>query len=129
MDLVDCGSVMAGGEVGGAAGVTAGCCVVWRKLHAALVRDGGAAAETDLLPPPHPGEKGDSGSRCDLLSLSVPSSFSQLVCLSLLWLLPPPSAAGKKIKIKSKGDLEKILNQIRQNYKNPCIKRNYCKLN
>lgn len=133
VDLVDCGSVMVGEEVGGAAGVTAGCRVVWRKLHAALVRDGGAAAETDLLPPPHPGEKGDSGSRCHLLSLSVPSSFSQLVCLSLLWLLPPPSAAGKKFEIiripinKSKGDLEKILNQASQNYKNPSITRNYCK--
>lgn len=98
VDLVDCGSVMVGGEVGGAAGVTAGCRVVWRKLHAALVRDGVAAAETDLPPPPHPGEKGDSGSRRHLLSLSVPSSFSQLVCLSLLWLLPPPSAAGKNLK-------------------------------
>lgn len=98
MDLVDCGSVMVGGEVGGAAGVTAGCRVVWRKLHAALVRDGEAAAETDVPPPPHPGEKGDSGSWRHLLSLSVPSSFSQLVCLSLLWLLPPPLAAGKNLK-------------------------------
>lgn len=109
VDLVDCGSVMVGGEVGGAAGVTAGCRVVWRKLHAALVRYGGAAAETDLPPPPHPG-----GERRQWESVSPPQSFRTLLfltaCLFVSSVASSPSlSCRQKFEIKSKGDLEKIL--------------------
>lgn len=43
----------------------------------------------------HRGRKETTGVGVHLLSLSVPSSFSQLVCGSLQWRLLPPSAAGQ----------------------------------
>lgn len=63
------------GWMEGAAGVTAGYQLVQRKCDAAPLEEEGAAAEvypsTDSRPGLH------------LLSLSVPSSFLQLVCGSL----------------------------------------------
>ena len=45
----------------------------------------------------HRGRKETTGVGVHLLSLSVPSSFSQLVCGSLQWRLLPPSAAGQNL--------------------------------
>lgn len=59
------------------------------ELHAALLRDGGAAAE---MASSLSGEKVRLGG--PLFSLSVPSSFSQPAC-GPLWCLPP-SAVGHK---------------------------------
>lgn len=66
------------------------------ELHAAPLREGGAAAGTAFPPLSRWGRKervgvGMGAGGCHLFSLSVPSSFSQPVCGSL-WRLLLPSA-------------------------------------
>ena len=67
------------------------------EIHAALLGVGGGEQQQrqpfHLLR--HQGLKKTTGVVVHLLSLSVPSSFSQLVCGSLQWRLLPPSAAGQ----------------------------------
>lgn len=98
VDLVDYGSVMGGGEVDGAAGVTAGYRVVWRKQRAAPLREGEQRRRRPFHLLRIGGRKETVGRGVHLLSLSVLSSFSQLVCGPLLWHLLPPSAVGKNWK-------------------------------
>lgn len=82
----------------GAARVTAGYQVVWRKYMPLCSELGGEQQQRQpfhLLR--HRGRKETTGVGVHLLSLSVPSSFSQLVCGSLRWRLLPPSAAGQNL--------------------------------
>lgn len=65
---------------------------------------------------------------------SPPQSFRTLLfltaCLFVSSVASSPSlSCRQKFEIKSKGDLENILNQVSPNSKNPSMKRNYCKWN
>lgn len=73
------------------------------EIRAALLGVGGSSSKVGPSTSSASGEKGDSRRGVQLFSLSVPSSFSQLVCGSLWRRLLLPSAAGPHVnEIKSK---------------------------
>lgn len=83
----------------GAARVTAGYQVVWRKyMPLCSELGGGAAAETALPPPPPSGEKGDNRR-----GGSPPQSFRTLLFLTAcLWLssVASPPSFGCRTELK-----------------------------
>ena len=104
-----------GGDADGAAGVTAGYQVVWRKYMPLCSELGGAAAETALPPPPPSGEKGDNRR-----GGSPPQSFRTLLFLTAcLWLSsvasPPSFSCRTEFTWNYKQEKDSHLNHVEWN--------------